>query len=231
MKRILFLGVFLLVANFVSRAAPSTATSAIQAGTATSAMDSPKLAGKQKAQPAVGTANVSLNSQKLRVKTTGGGHYIGESYGGGKVFWVDASGQHGLIAATADQSTGIRWCNKQPYPTTGATNDGVYSGKINTELIISKQGLGYYAARVCDNYGITVNNVFYDDWYLPSKYELNLLYLQKSVVGDFAGTYWSSTETSYGVDVWVQRFSGLSFGLQFETNKDWTLSVRAVRAF
>ena len=35
-------------------------------------------------------------------------HYISESYGGGIVFYVYDNGQHGLIAATADQSTGIR---------------------------------------------------------------------------------------------------------------------------
>jgi hypothetical protein len=34
-------------------------------------------------------------------------HYIGESYGGGIVFYVYDGGQHGLIAATDDQSTGI----------------------------------------------------------------------------------------------------------------------------
>ncbi|MEO6405797.1 MAG: hypothetical protein ABIY51_14985, partial [Ferruginibacter sp.] len=38
-------------------------------------------------------------------------HYIGESYGGGIVFYVYDNGQHGLIAATADQSTGIQWAN------------------------------------------------------------------------------------------------------------------------
>jgi len=36
-------------------------------------------------------------------------HYIGESYGGGIVFYVNDSGRHGLIAATSDQSTGMRW--------------------------------------------------------------------------------------------------------------------------
>ena len=38
-------------------------------------------------------------------------HFIGESYGGGIVFYVYDNGQHGLIAATADQSTGIQWYN------------------------------------------------------------------------------------------------------------------------
>ena len=36
-------------------------------------------------------------------------HTIGEHYGGGIIFYVDASGEHGLIAATADQSVSIRW--------------------------------------------------------------------------------------------------------------------------
>ena len=35
-------------------------------------------------------------------------HYIGESYGGGIVFYVYDNGQHGLIVATADQSSGIQ---------------------------------------------------------------------------------------------------------------------------
>ena len=38
-------------------------------------------------------------------------HFIGESYGGGIVFSISDNGQHGLIAATADQSTGIQWYN------------------------------------------------------------------------------------------------------------------------
>jgi hypothetical protein len=36
-------------------------------------------------------------------------HVIGETYGGGKVFYVDDSGQHGLIAALADQNADIQW--------------------------------------------------------------------------------------------------------------------------
>ncbi len=36
-------------------------------------------------------------------------HTIGEHYGGGIVFYVYDNGQHGLIAATIDQSTKCRW--------------------------------------------------------------------------------------------------------------------------
>ncbi|MFI3198305.1 MAG: DNRLRE domain-containing protein, partial [Methylococcaceae bacterium] len=115
-------------------------------------------------------------------------HAIGESYGGGKVFYVYDGGQHGLIAATADQSTGIRWYGGTN-TITRAKADGLGAGKANTVLIIANQGAvdaAAFAATVCNEYSVTVADVTYADWYLPSKYELSLLYQQKTVVGGFA---------------------------------------------
>ena len=43
----------------------------------------------------------------------GGAHNIGDSYGGGTVFWVTSDGLHGLIAETIDQSTSSSWYNAQ----------------------------------------------------------------------------------------------------------------------
>jgi hypothetical protein len=65
---------------------------------------------------------------------------IGQTYQGGIVFFVDAGGQHGLIAAKADQNGGqrIQWFNGT-YFTTNATADGLYAGASNTDLIISTQ--------------------------------------------------------------------------------------------
>ena len=40
-------------------------------------------------------------------------HIIGESYGGGIIFYVTPNGQHGLIAETQDQSTSSNWYNAQ----------------------------------------------------------------------------------------------------------------------
>jgi hypothetical protein len=40
-------------------------------------------------------------------------HTIGESYGGGKVFYVTTDGLHGLIAETQDQSSSCTWYNAQ----------------------------------------------------------------------------------------------------------------------
>jgi hypothetical protein len=152
---------------------------------------------------------------------------IGQSYQGGIIFWLDATGQHGLIAATADQSASMRWyAGTNTY--TMALADGIGAGKSNTDIIIANQGRGdgsTYAARICHEY----NGGNYGDWYLPSKYELNLLYLQKTVVGGFAsGTYWSSSEISNNI-AWGQNFVS---GFQSPSaSKASTRFVRAVRAF
>jgi hypothetical protein len=157
-------------------------------------------------------------------------HYISESYGGGIVFYVYDGGQHGLIAATTDQSTGIRWYGGS-YTNTRARADGIGAGLKNTAIIIANQGPidgNAFAATVCNEYSVTVGVVTYGDWYLPSKYELNLLYLQKGVVGGFANDlYWSSTEDN-NTSAWAQVFNA---GLQVSINKNFTYYVRAVRAF
>jgi hypothetical protein len=146
------------------------------------------------------------------------------------VFYVYDNGQHGLIAETADQSTEMRWyAGTQSF--TMARADGVGAGKTNTGIIIASQGNGdgeTYAARICNEYSVTVDGVTYGDWYLPSKFELNLLYMQKNVVGGFASVYyWSSTEVSNSL-AWSHNFVS---GVQFDYGKYHATSVRAIRAF
>ena len=157
---------------------------------------------------------------------------IGQSYQGGIIFWLDATGQHGLIAATVDQSTGIQWYNSVDRYT-GTTGDGLYAGEMNTAMIVAAQisdnQTGNFAAKVCADYSVTVSGINYGDWYLPSKYELNLLYLQKNVVGGFADEpYWSSTELSDS----QARLQYFNDGYQSINAKSTTTSyVRAIRSF
>jgi hypothetical protein len=158
-------------------------------------------------------------------------HKIGDSYGGGIVFYVDATGQHGLIAATNDQSYGIQWYNGTNR-ITGTTGDGLYAGAMNTAIIVATQmadnQTGNFAAKVCADYSENVDGVTYGDWYLPSKYELNLLYMQKSVIGGFGiEYYWSSTEYN-NLETWFQYFYS---GGQLHNVKSTTYHVRAIRTF
>ena len=80
------------------------------------------------------------------------------------------------------------------------------------------------ANKICDD--LDLNG--YTDWYLPSKEELNKLYLNKTIIGRFTYSwYWSSMEVDYNY-AWDQGFAN---GSQGNNSKGSTNRVRAVRAF
>ena len=142
-----------------------------------------------------------------------GKHFIGEEYGGGIVIYIYDDGKHGLIASKSDMDLTLngvtcRWFAwSAEYVKTEATEDGVGAGLRNTEKIIerekaSKLSLPGFkketAASICRKYSVTVDGVTYNDWYLPSLWELHLLFLQRKLPGFFKGFagqyYWSSDE-------------------------------------
>ena len=151
---------------------------------------------------------------------------IGKDTLGGKVAYIDASGQHGLIAARTDQSLRIIWGNDLD---TRAAGTAIGTGSENTANIIYYQGNptgSNYAANLCRNY----NGTGYTDWYLPSKDELNKLYINRVAIGSFGGNYyWSSTAYSYSFS-WGQYFYNNN-GLQYCHSNTSPYSVRAVRTF
>jgi hypothetical protein len=171
---------------------------------------------------------------------------VGDVYQGGKVAYIlvngdpgyDATTQHGLIAATSDQSRKITWDRLTgEFPLYQGTNRGaigtaIGTGFSNTSNIIASQGgiATSYAAGVARAY----TGGGYTDWYLPSKDELNKLYLNRVAIGGFIsnsnGLYWSSSEIQSPPyhSVWLQDFSNggpLSFFKNFDVN------VRAIRSF
>jgi hypothetical protein len=159
---------------------------------------------------------------------------IGQNYYGGKIAYILQSGDpgydpntpHGLVAATEDQSTGIQWYNNNDYTTTGATGTAIGTGLSNTNTIITSQGATStsYAAGLARAH----NGGGYTDWYLPSKDELNKLYLNRIAIGGFAGNYyWSSTEYDFDY-AWYQYFT---VGYRGNSAKNYSNYVRAIRAF
>ena len=171
---------------------------------------------------------------------------VGDVYQGGKVAYIlvngdpgyDATTQHGLIAATSDQSRKITWDRLTgdfySYQGTnrGAIGTAIGTGFSNTSNIIASQGgtASSYAAGVARAY----TGGGYTDWYLPSKDELNKLYLNRVAIGGFIsnsnGLYWSSSEIqSYPYhSAWLQDFSN---GGPLSIFKDFDVNIRAIRSF
>ena len=157
-------------------------------------------------------------------------HYIGEKFGGGIIFWIDATGEHGLVASVADQSSGVRWY-ASALTWTMALGDGPGAGKSNSDIIIANQGYGdglTYAARLCHELSIIQNGITYSDWYLPSLSELNMLYVNRNLIGGFSAlNYWSSTE----VDQNLCNSIDFTNGVQNIYLKNFQFNIRAIRSF
>jgi len=143
---------------------------------------------------------------------------------GGIVIYVDLTGEHGIVCPDLDQGDFEWGCDEKLI--SGADGTGLYDGKQNTKDILAGCHASNSAAKICDNLVLYGKS----DWYLPSKYELNLMYknLHKKGIGNFDNVrYWSSTEYAK-FKAWGQYFSD---GDQYYTNKNATYRVRAVRAF
>ena len=148
--------------------------------------------------------------------------HVGDTLGGGIVFYVDSTRVHGLIAAVADQGR-IRWYNGA-FTVTGAKGKKIGTGADNTQEIINSQGAGGYAATLC----VTYRGGGYTDWFLPSKAELGQLYKHKDVINGLSNFfYWSSTEVD-STKAWSMSFYS---GTYSEKSKGGQLDVRAIRTF
>lgn len=153
---------------------------------------------------------------------------IGDKFEGGIIFFIENNKAHGLIAAPGNQTDlKVRWGGNG---LVGARS--LNDGKENTEKIIQffsndRELLKKTAAYICDT--LTLGG--FDDWYLPSINELQLVYDNQNLIGKFwAGDYCSSTEYNSTDALHIHFYPKRT--KQFYYNKiDKDYYVRCIRKF
>ena len=162
--------------------------------------------------------------------------------GGGFIFFESEDGLHGLEVAPTNVEGKFIWgCLDASVV---GVDDVLFdisdsrSGEQNTVIIAAECGPDS-AAAAADNYEIKG----VDDWYLPNKDELDLMYHSvgngcgsentpilgcKNVAELPNGWYWSSTEYEGGLEAWNQELHGGGFD---HSLKKFKLNVRAIRVF
>lgn len=195
------------------------------------------------------------------------GHYIGELYGGGIVVdvWKEGDDEKVLIASLEDlkstkgyyTTAGSKYANNWIFGDSGivaigASAQSLHDGRQNTKSILdfsNSIGITGSAAQVCVDY----RGGGYDDWYLPSYYEINSVYnsaqivnrilddeslsFSRTGVSDFTtdpkftvkSGYWTSTEASannaYVMDTYLHSIpKAMTYAEGLLPNK-----IRAVR--
>jgi hypothetical protein len=167
--------------------------------------------------------------------SVGTSHYIGEIFGGGIIFYIDNTGQHGLICSLSDLSSSQIWSDVTNV-LIGTTAQSSWDGLSNSNAIVAQASHTSSAAKLCLDYSV----LGYDDWYLPAIWELNLMnhsiyQLNKildsdsdnSTNGISSSNYWSSTE----IDNNSARFWMMNRGYASTLEKTNLYYVRAVRRF
>ena len=120
------------------------------------------------------------------------------------------------------------WCNNTNTllgVASTVTGTGAMDGAAKTTVMLGVCTSG--ASNLADAYTATVNGVVYGDWFLPSKGELNQMYVEMADTGSFSSVYWSSAEYDAST-AWFQDFSD---GKQNPSDKFDAAYVRPVRAF
>ena len=150
---------------------------------------------------------------------------IGEAALGGIVAYINgggSTGTSGLVVSAADVSTGAFWGCQDVDISTGSAIGTGYQNTINIVNNCTTPGI---AAKLCRD----LLDGGFSDWYLPSKDELDALYVNSVAIGITSNIYWTSTQyETNSIGAWFKNFSNGSPSIDV---KDTNHYVRAVRSF
>jgi alpha-tubulin suppressor-like RCC1 family protein len=162
----------------------------------------------------------SYNANTITINFTVGA--IGPA--GGILFYENPNhavdGWRWLEAWTADEPGTYQWKTSQT--STPGTATAIGNGYANTYSAML--GAEHPAGEVARN----VSHGGYSDWFLPSKDELNLMFDQKVVIGNFEpDLYWSSSEGN----IYFVSHQDFGNGYPNYSYKDDYIRVRVIRVY
>ena len=178
------------------------------------------------------TTSTSTSTSTTTTTTTVACYTVGQAALGGIIAYILEPGdpdyvegeQNGIVVTTTDVSTSALW-GCEPTEILGADGTALGTGKQNTISIMAGCPTAGIAARLCGN----LIEGGYSDWFLPSKDELNKVWLNRVAIGGLSiFEYWTSSEYS-NFQAWFQSFA--SGGTMNFASKSNLFRVRAVRTF
>jgi len=156
-------------------------------------------------------------------------YQIGDLIEDGIVFYVDESGEKGLVAAMEDIGSFEWGCDGTII--SGADGQAVGAGYQNTLDIVA----GCSETPIAASEALAYESAGYSDWYLPSRYELTEMYYAignggpEGNIGGFSNSYyWSSSKNGSNPDAWYVQFDN---GATYYYDKSNPTMVRPIRAF
>lgn len=183
------------------------------------------------------------------INATGGGTTVavGDLYQGGIVYYVDATGQHGLAVSLVDQSSGAEMGGGSER--FAGTGNGVGAGVINSAMMIVVQGNSGYAGAAITNSGYesdgtttcgTPNSsppvTCFGGWYVGSAYEYQLITPNFATINTASvnngGTaistsqYWSSTAGSNVTQLYTVNIDTAVVQVEDQFNVNRTRGIR-----
>lgn len=135
-------------------------------------------------------------------------HYVGESFGGGKVAYILQPGdpgyepnvEHGIIAASNTFTQNVLWVAWGPLhsPAVGSTGTAIGTGLQNSKNVnLAYSGTQTGFGGIPTSLAMLYNGGEFSDWYLPSKDELLKCMLNQNAIGLLNANnsaYWTSSE-------------------------------------
>jgi len=157
---------------------------------------------------------------------------IGDIMEGGYLFYIDETGQHGLVSALEDIGQFEWGCYGENV--NGADGQAIGTGYQNTLDIVAQNCQTEYVGITAAQAALDAEVNGYSDWYLPSFNELYEMYStigqggSEGNIGGFATAwYWSSSEGNNNY-AWLVGFND---GTTSPYYKNSTYRVRVIRAF